>query len=355
MLTPEKISKLNQNKIVEMYTKLNQQLTRDIIKKLKQSPDVSTYTKSQIKTLARQGGKEMFNNALKKAGGISREQKKYIEELFNSVLNSEYNGYKGQFEYNGKIYEVSGSSAQIISSIIRRTNKELKNFTKTIAFETQKTYVDALDELYLKVVSGGYDYASAMKSTINELANKGITISSNGKNHRVESVVRMNLFTSITQTANNISKNIKDEIDADGVWIAPTPYCRPSHRVINGKTMTLEEFKKHEYLLSEPNCYHMANYIVLDAFEAPYSKTELSKFNRNADEVYKKRQKQNYYARQVRNKKEEIANLRGAGETELLNRKKKELRNAQMKYRSYCNKNGLEIDYSATWKAGYNK
>lgn len=355
MLTPEKLSKLNQNKIVELYTRLNQQLIKDIIKKLKENENISTYTKHQIKVLARQGGKEMFNNALNKISGISKEQKKYLQELFNEILNSEYRGYKNQYEFNDKEFVVSDSSMQIISSMIDRTSKELKNFTKTIAFATQQAYVNALDELYSKVVSGGYDYASAIKSTINDLVNKGVTLTSNGKNYKLESTVKMNLFTSITQAANDISKNIKDEIEADGVWIAPTPYCRPSHRVINGKKMTLKEFKKHEYLLSEPNCYHIVNYIVLDAFDKPYTSEELEDINENADKKYEVRQKQNYYARQVRNKKEQVASLTRVGETDLLNKAKRELRNAQMKYRSFCNKNGLEVDYFATWKAGYNK
>lgn len=355
MITPESLSKLNQNKIVEMYTKLNQELTKSVIKKLKEVKDINTYTKSQIKTIARQGGKEIFYEALNKAGNITRKQKKEIAEIFNRILNTEYRGYKGQYEFKDLDFEISDTSYQIIESMINRTNKELKNFINTIAFATQNTYVEAVDELYSKVVTGSYDYESAIKSTVNNLSNKGITITSNGRNYKLESTVKMNLFTSIQQTANDISKKIKSEIEADGVWIAPTPYCRPTHRVINGKTMTLEEFKKYEYLTYEPNCYHVVNYIVLDAFKKPYTNDELEEINSKADKKYKIRQKQNYLARQVRDKKQEIVNLRGTYEIDLLNKKKKELRNAQIKYRSFCNKNDLDVDYFATWKAGYNK
>lgn len=355
MLTPNKLTKLEQNEIVELYTKLNQQLTRTIIKKLKENKDISTFTKSQMKVLARQGGKEIFKEALNKVNGISRERKKALQELFDELVKTEYSGYKEQYKFAGTDFEISPVSMQIVKSMIDRAGLELNNLTNTIAFASQKIYVNALNDLYKKVATGSYDYQSAIKSTINELSNKGITLSSNGKNYKLESTVKMNLFTSLTQTANDISKNIKDDIDADGVWIAPTPYCRPTHRVINGKKMTLKEFKKHEHLLSEPNCYHVVNYIVLDAFEEPYSNKDLNDINKNADEKYEIRQKQNYYARQVRNKKEEIASLRGTREIDLLNKKKKELRLAQMKYRTFCNQNGLDVDYFATWKAGYNK
>ena len=124
--------------------------------------------------------------------------------------------------------------------------------------------------------------------------------------------------------------------------------------------MSKKEFEKYEYLTHEPNCYHVVNYVVGDLFEEPYTKEELRKINANADKVYETRQKQNYYARQIRNKKEEVATLnksdkRSNATNEELIKAKKELRNAQMKFRQYSKSNGLEVDYTLTWKAGYNK
>ena len=124
--------------------------------------------------------------------------------------------------------------------------------------------------------------------------------------------------------------------------------------------MSKKESKQHEYLTHEPNCYHVANYVVGALFEEPYTKEELKKINANADKVYETRQKQNYYARQVRNKKEEVATLnksdkRNNATNEELIKAKKELRNAQMKFRQYSKSNGLEVDYTLNWKAGYNK
>ena len=53
MLTPEKLTKIANNKVVDLYTRLNQQLTNEIIKKLKQNGDISSFTQSQIKVLKR--------------------------------------------------------------------------------------------------------------------------------------------------------------------------------------------------------------------------------------------------------------------------------------------------------------
>ena len=353
MLTPEKLTKITNNKVVDLYTRLNQQLTNEIIKKLKQNGDISSFTQSQIKVLKRNGGKQIFYEALNKTQKLSRERKKEIKSLFDELSEEQIKGYEEQYNYSDVEYDLSDTSKQITDAMITRTNRELINMTRSIAFNTQSTYINAVDDLYSKVISGGWSYDKAIKSTLIDLTNEGVTLKSNGRNYSLESAVKRNLFTSIQQTANEISTKIKKDIGADAVWIAPTPYCRPTHRVINGVVMDLKEFKKHEYLTEEPNCYHIVNYVIKDIFEPPLDKEEINQFNKNADEVYKNRQKQNYYARQVRQKKKEIANIKNSSK-EIVKEKKIQLRNAQAKYRIFSKSVGLNVDYFQTWEAGYN-
>lgn len=353
MLTPEKLTSYANNKIVDLYAKLNQELTNEIIKKLNQSGDISSFTKAQLKVLKRNGGKDVFYKALRETNKLTRERKTEIEELFDEIEQDQMEDYKSQYDYSDIELKLDDSTRQMLDSIITRTNKELTNLTRSIAFSSQKTYIKAVDDLYAKVISGGWSYDKAIKSTLIDLTEKGIELSSKGRNYSLESTVKMNLFTSIRQTANEISKQIKKDINADAVWIAPTPYCRPTHRPINGVVMDLKEFKEYEYLTEEPNCYHIINYVIKDIFEPPLDESEIKEFNDNADEVYKNRQKQNYYARQVRQKKKEIASIKNSSK-EVSKEKKTQLRNAQAKYRIFSKSVGLNIDYSQTWEAGYN-
>ena len=96
MITPQKMSEFEKNKIIDMFSKLNQDLTSSIIKKLQQNEDISSFTKAQMRVLTRQGGKEVFNEALNKVNGLSRAQKKAIEQLYQEILIAEYDGYKSQ-------------------------------------------------------------------------------------------------------------------------------------------------------------------------------------------------------------------------------------------------------------------
>ena len=363
MITPQKMSEFEKNKIIDMFSKLNQDLTSSIIKKLQQNEDISSFTKAQMRILARQGGKEVFNEALKRINGLSRERKKQLLQLFEELQNEQMKGYKYTYEAKGLEYEISQEVQTLVDSIYRQTNKELQNMTKTIAFSSKKTYVNALDDLYTKVASGSFDYSSAMKSTINALAEKGITLKdSAGRNISLETAVKRNLMTSLTQTANDIAKQVGDEIGANCVVIGHTPYCRPTHRVIDGVVMSLDKFKKYEHLTHDAWCYHIVNYDWREEFENKKDKVRDNGHLTNAqyNKNYEIRQKQNYYARQVRDKKEQVAILnksdkRNNTTNEELIKAKKELRNAQMKFRQYSKSNGLEVDYTLTWVANYNK
>ncbi len=359
MITPQKMSEFEKNKIIDMFSKLNQDLTSSIIKKLQQNEDISSFTKAQMRVLARQGGKEVFNEALKRINGISRERKKQLLQLFEELQNEQMKGYKETYEAKGLEYEISQEVQTLVDSIYRRTNKDLKNMTKSIAFSSKTTYINALDDLYTKVASGSFDYSSAMKSTINALAEKGITLKdSAGRNTSLETAVKRNLMTSLTQTANDIAKQVGDEIGANCVVIGHSPTCRPSHHPIDDVVMSLKEFKKYEYLTKEFGCNHIVNYDWRPEFDNKNQKTIFGNEHGTIEEItknYNERQEQNYYARVVRSKKKEILSLKGTNNTDILDKKKKELRNAQMKYRQYSKSKGLEVDYDKTWVAKYNK
>ena len=143
MITPQRMSEFERNKIIDMFSKLNQDLISAIIKKLQQNEDISSFTKAQIRVLARQGGKEVFNEALNKVNGLSRERKKQLLQLFEELQNEQIKGYKETYEAKGLEYEISREVQTLVDSIYRRTNKDLKNMTKSIAFSSKVTYINA--------------------------------------------------------------------------------------------------------------------------------------------------------------------------------------------------------------------
>ena len=51
MINPDDMTRFTDNEIVNMYSKLQQDLTKSIISKLKSNGDISSYTKQQIRNL----------------------------------------------------------------------------------------------------------------------------------------------------------------------------------------------------------------------------------------------------------------------------------------------------------------
>lgn len=51
MINPDDMTRFTNNEIVNMYSKLQQDLTKSIINKLKGNGDISSYTRQQIRNL----------------------------------------------------------------------------------------------------------------------------------------------------------------------------------------------------------------------------------------------------------------------------------------------------------------
>lgn len=353
MITPKDMERFTENEVVKMYGELNQDLTKTIIKQLKKGGDLSTYTQSQIIALKRAGGEEVFKEALKKTDGLSAKRKKEINALFDDIASTEMKGYKTVFEKKGIEYKLSKEMIQTLNYAKKAGNRNLNNLTKSIAYKSKRTYIKAVDQVYKEVATGAYDYNTSIKKAVRNLASKRITLKNKaGRQEQIDVAVKRNLFTGIQQTANDIAKQVGDLIDANCVKIGHSGSCRPSHHVIDGVTMSIKKFEKYEYLTKEPNCNHLVNFDWEEEYEGTTDKVEEHEDRLSYTDTvrnYKAQQKANYYARQVRSKKNDIASGDKSKDAKI------KLGLAQKKYREFCKQNKMDVDYFKTWKVGYNK
>ncbi len=241
----------------------------------------------------------------------------------------------------------------IIDKAEKESGKNLVNLTKTIAYATEETYVKAMNDIYKQVGTGKIDYFTAYKKIVDGLTKKGITLQTkDGREEKLEVAVRRGLFGSLYQTANEIAKQVGEDIDYNCVVIGHSYTCRPSHNVIDDVVMSKEEFKKYEHLTEEYGCNHVVNYDWREEFEGINNKKEYGPEhmdNEKCKRNYEIKQKARYYERMIREKK----NIINRGDTS--DKAKQELKQAQIKYRAHCSKHGLRVDYKRIWKSGYHK
>lgn len=350
------------NEIVKMYERLNTELVNDILRKINEYNNISTFTKSQLRKLAKRGGIELFKQALIKTNRLSASRKSELLQLFSKIINEDLSDYKDLYEERDKPFELSKSQLKLLNKMVKLTDKELKNFTRSIAFRTQQEFISAVDDMYVQVVTGGIDYQTAFRKTTNKLAEKGITLVTKGGVHRsLEAAVRQNVLYGARRTSQLINDDLIEELEADAVQINISQNCRDSHIPINGKVFSLKKNGKYPYfakglsnLLNDYGCQHYKSPFIIGVSKPIYSNSEIKKINNRkvnfkGEKVpyYEATQMQRALERNIRNTKKAYMNSQTKE-----NRQKVSL--AQKKMRNFIKETGLERKYNREYYAGYN-
>ena len=349
--------KIFTNEIVKMYQKLNTELIDSIIDKLKETGDISSYTRQQVQNIAKRGGREIFINSIKNSKKLSKERKKELVALFSEITKDNIESYRELYNLADEKLEISNSQLKILNAMVKMTDGEINNFTKTIAFSNKQDFVNAIDKMYFQVTTGGTDFQTAFRQATNELAKKGVVLTmSNGNKRSLESAVRQNVMYGIRQTVREINDDIGEKLNCDGVQINITPNCRHEHIPINGQKFRVDskEWKKYQDLLEDYNCQHYATPIFYNIEDNIYTEKEIQSANNRTVNIdgeelpyYEATQKQRALERAVRNAKKEYMNNQTP-------ENKKRVLNAQKNVREYCTKAGLERQYDREYYAGYN-
>lgn len=348
MLSPDFLNLIEFNDVVKIYEQLNVDIVADIIERVSVRSEITETTRKQLKILKQINGDEIFNRTLKKTSMLTLETKKALKDLFTDLAKEDMKGYKELYEYKNKPYKLSETQYKILNQGLKQTNRLLKNFTNTIAFESKQAYVAAIDSAYLKVMSGAFDYQSAIDMTCRELASKGITLKDRlGRNVQLEVAVRRNVLTGIHEMANHMNRDIEKYLGCNGYEVTAHIGARPTHAEAQGKQYALnsKDAQNHgvglwsdvESLWSEYNCRHTYFGIILGVSESQYTNKELQEM-KNATVMldgkkmpyYEATQKQRALENTIRKQKRAVQTLEKAGkdatvEKAQLNRMAKEI------------------------------
>ena len=138
---------------------------------------------------------------------------------------------------------VSDINAQVMLASIQKTRADLSRLTITTAYTTEQQFVNVANAAYMQVVTGAFDYDTAMKNACNKLAADGVTGVQyrNGKPVRlnIEPAVRMNILTGVNQTASAMTLNNCDELGCDLVETTAHIGARPEHAAWQGEVFSI--------------------------------------------------------------------------------------------------------------------
>lgn len=323
---------------------------------------------------------------------ISGKSIQDIDKLFDKVAkeNVEFSEvyYKAKNKEYVK-YEDNEPLQNMVESIKKQTNNTFTNLanSKNTGFvledkdgnKTFKTipqvYNNLIDEAVYNVETGVSDYQSAMRNTLNQLADSGVKVHEekigyeNGYNRRIDSSVRQEILTGIRQVNIGIQEQVGEQFGADGVEISAHYPCAEDHVDIQGRQYSNEKFEKLNSELDRPigtyNCRHFVFSIVLGVNEPSYTKNRLTRYKRYSEEKvsYKGKEYTKYEATQVQRKLE--TEIRKQKDRQIIGRasgNKEEISKAQAKitqltteYNNFSNSVGLDTYKNRLTVTGYHR
>lgn len=200
---------------------------------------------------------------------------------------------------------VEQAKKSMIGDVVRLSNTTAFVINGKVT-DIGKTYNYAVNRAVFEVQQGLFDFNTAMKSTIKELADSGLRVNEFGETQvqyesgnfrRLDSALRLNIAEGVRQTNNAYRERQGQIYGADMVFITGHSLVAPDHAFINGRDFPLDEWNDIESnlkrKLSTNNCRHTKSYGIKGISENPYSEEELQQMidSSNKEVTYTTRKK----------------------------------------------------------------
>lgn len=239
MLSPRYLEGIS-DEIVDIYAQLEADILQDMARRIARLGKVTEATKWQAQLLAETGAlKKDVNKIIKKYDPAIRKE---ITAIYNDAMVK--NARADNIIFKDALgHGVSDINAQVMLASIQKTRADLSRLTITTAYTTEQQFVQVANAAYMQVVTGAFDYDTAMKKACNQLATEGVSGVQyrNGKPVRlnIEPAVRMNIITGVNQTASAMTLNNCDELGCDLVETTAHIGARPEHAAWQGEVFSI--------------------------------------------------------------------------------------------------------------------
>ena len=358
--------------IINIYSQIELDLIKDIARRFDVNDEIGGTMEWQLKKLDELG---MLNSDTVKT--IARYSDKSEAEIYKMLEKSQFaNINMSDLNEAYKQEQIAVNPANIkdnsaFAEVLALSYKELSNtyrLIQTKALESAKqAYMNVINRSYIEVATGTYDYQTAIKRAIKDMAKNGIsgaTYKRNGKlvQYSLEGTVRRDTLTAVNKLANKSSETLCKELGAEYVEISSHLGARthPTNPIANhagwqGKVFKIDGSDKKYPNLKEStgypddilglggvNCRHR-----MFPFFPGISTPNPIRFNEEENRrVYELTQKQRAMERRMRQLKKEQAAAKEIGDKETAKELNKKISEQSTKIDEFCKKNGLRRDHS---------
>lgn len=358
--------------IINIYSQIELDLIKEIARRFDLNDEIGGTMEWQLKKLDELG--VLNADTVKVIASYSEKSEQEILNMLKKAQLANINMTELEEAYRQGSITVDPMNIKTNSAfaeVLELSYKELSNtyrLIQTKALESAKqAYMNVINRSYIEVVTGTYDYQTAIKRAIKDMAKNGIsgaTYKRNGKlvQYSLEGTVRRDTLTAVNKLANKSSETLCKELGAEYVEISSHLGARthPTNPIANhagwqGKVFKIDGSDKKYPNLKEStgypddilglggvNCRHR-----MFPFFPGISTPNPIRFNEEENRrVYELTQKQRSMERRMRQLKKEQAAAKEIGDKETVKKLNKKISEQSTKIDEFCKKNGLRRNHS---------
>lgn len=314
--------------LLELYSNLDETITRDIVRRLVKTGGVSATADWQIQRLQESG--MLLDDIIRRVSQMTDASDQQVRMLFEDA------GVKA-VEIDRGIYQATGRSPpplrqslgamQVLQAGMQKTAGHLRNLSGTTAIASQQSYINAVTLAEMQVESGAFDYVTAIRNAVRAAAESGAEVLyPTGHCDKLDVAIRRATLTGVSQTAAQISERYADDMGCDLVETTAHPGARPEHAVWQGKVFSRSgKHKKYPDFVASTgygtgaglcgwNCRHSFFPFFEGVSESAYPREKLQEYEKqtvlyNGETIkyYDATQMQRGMERQIRATKRELA------------------------------------------------
>lgn len=227
--------------VLNLYAELEDRIISDVVRRIVKTGDITETAKWQIRQ-AQQVGllyDDIIKDIAKSTDKTDSEVRKMFEKSGVETVNND-NRLHIQAGKSPLDIRQSESMLQILNGVYKNSLTDLKILTGTTAITSQTTYINACNSAFMMVSSGAFSYQQALRTVIQEVAEKGATVSyPSGHTDKLDVAVRRSLLTGIGLASRQISEENSKLCGCDLMEISAHSGARPSHAVWQGQIVSL--------------------------------------------------------------------------------------------------------------------
>lgn len=362
--------------VVELFADLEEAILTDICRRFRVSGEATESAIAQMKVLQERGAKlENIEKAIKKTLKLSEEE---LDEIFDRAVERNKEYYDKLIQKADVVAADYKGIESAVEAIRKQTHDEFVNLTQSLGFAIRtganaeflpiaKTYQKILDDAAAQVMSGAFDYNTAIRNAVKRLTDSGLQMVdyASGWHNRADVAARRAVMTGVSQLSAQYAESVADVLDTDYREVTAHQGARDTgvgwqnHKAWQGRVYSLKSGDKYPSIyevcgwgqvdgLEGANCRHHHFPFVEGVSERTYTEEQLANidpppfdYQGKAYTAYEATQKQRQIETAMRRCKREIIGFESAGQPEAQQDSTIKLLRLSKEYKAFSKAAGL--------------